>query len=541
MLDVVIRGGEVLDGTGRVGIRADVGIAGGRIVRVGCVEEGELPPPERVIDAAGCCVTPGFIDAHSHSDLTLPVHGGAESSLCQGITTEVAGSCGWSLYPYKAETGRAVLRGLLEGLTGSVPRGLGTWHSFGEYAEHLRSLGTGTNVYPMLGQSLLRAHVVGTAKRPATGEEMAAMRAIVREAMADGCRGLSTGRGYMPGGNADTDEIVALCEELAPFDGLYTSHVKDEGTGVNSAVAEVIEIGRRAGVKVQVSHHKAIGPASFGRVEATLQMLEQAREKGVDATSDVYPYAFAQVFRLRDGLFRGWLRREPDEVLRRLREQPGAEAPWGRMARRLLKSPDNYLLIKAPGREESEGRTIAAAAAEAGLDPLEFCRRILLDTGLRVFIAARMCEDDVRRVLAHPLTMVGTDAFAIDGDEPPAVPLHPRHYGTFPRVIGRYARDVGLFGLPEAVRKATGLPAGKLGLTDRGTVAVGNWADIVVLDPHCVIDRATAAEPCARPDGIRAVLVNGEVAFRDGRPTGVRAGVVLLGRGRPAAAPIPAL
>lgn len=531
MFDRVIRGGEILDGTGGPGTHADIGIAGGRIARVGSLDESELPPPERIIDASGCCVTPGFIDAHSHSDLTLPVHSGAGSSLCQGITTEVAGSCGWSLYPYKVETGRAVLRGLLEGLTGSASPDLGTWHSFSDYAAFLRSRGTGTNLYPVLGQSLLRAHVVGTAKRTATSEEIAAMRAILRQAMEDGCRGLSTGRGYLPGGNADTDEIVALCEELAPYDGIYTSHVKDEGAGVIAAVEEVMEIGRRAGVKVQVSHHKAIGPANFGRVESTLAIVERAREQGIDANSDVYPYDFAQVFRMRDGLFRSWYRRNPAGLLRQLREEPHAGARWARMAVRLLKSADNYLVVNAPGREEAEGQTIAAAASEAGLDAIEFCRRLLLDTELRVFIAARMCEDDVRRVLAHPLTMVGTDAFAIDGDEPPAAPLHPRHYGSFPRVVGHYARDVGLFGLAEAVRKVTSLPAGKLGLKDRGKVVPGNWADLVVLDPERVVDRATAKEPCARPEGIKAVLVNGEVAFRDGRPTGARPGAVLLGRG----------
>ncbi|MDP2871873.1 MAG: D-aminoacylase [Bacillota bacterium] len=530
MFEYVIRGGEVLDGTGRPAVRADVAIASGRIARVGTIDEGELPPPERVLDASGCCVTPGFIDAHSHSDLTLLVHAAAESSLCQGITTEVAGSCGWSMYPYKAETGRGVLRGLLEGLTGSASPDLGAWFSFADYVSLLKSRGTGTNLYPILGQSLVRAHVVGTAKRPATSEEVAAMRAIVREAMANGCRGLSTGRGYLPGGNANTDEIVALCEEIAPFDGLYTSHVKNEGPGLIAAVEEVIEIGRRAGVKVQVSHHKAIGPANFGRVEATLGLVERARQDGVDANSDVYPYDFAQVFRMRDGLFRNWLRHKPEEVLRRLSEQPGPDAHWARAARRMLKSADNYLLVRAPGREEVEGLTITAASADAGLDAIELCRRLLLDTRLGVLIAARMCEDDVRRVLAHPLTMVGTDAFAIDGDAPPEVPLHPRHYGTFPRVAGHYARDVGLFGLPEAVRKVTGLPAGKLGLVDRGRVAPGCFADLVVFDPLRVRDRATAGEPCARPEGISAVLVNGEVAWIDGRPSGARAGMVLLGQ-----------
>jgi N-acyl-D-amino-acid deacylase len=534
MLAWVVRGAEVVDGSGRQGFRADVGIdAGGRIARVGGIDDSEMPDASRIIDGAGMAVAPGFIDVHSHSDLTLPSARRAESSLLQGITTEVAGSCGWSMAPLKDETGNGVVRRLLSGLCGLDRKAIKfAWHSFAEYAAHLgREGGIGVNLYPVLGQSLLRAHVVGLAKRPATPEEIAAMRAMLRQALADGCRGLSTGRSYLPGGNADTDEVVALCEELAPFDGIYTSHIKNEAAEMLDAVDEVIAIGRRAGVKVQVSHHKAIGPDNFGMVRQSLARIEAARAEGVDIHCDVYPYYFAQIYMLRDGFVGHWRTLLPETVMARLAD-PSARAGLRRRlsaaTQGMLAKPENYLLMVVPGREELYGMSVKDAAAHEGKDAFDLCCDLLLAHRLDVRIAARMCEDDVRTVLAHPLCMVGTDAFAIDGQMPAHVPLHPRHYGTFPRVAGRYRREVGLFDLPTAVHKMTGMPAAKLGLGDRGIVAAGNWADLVVFDPATINDRATGDQPTLSPVGIRAVFVNGQLAMADGEHTGVRAGRTLL-------------
>ncbi len=535
MLSWVIRGAEVIDGTGGRRFSADVGIAGGRIVRLGRVGDGEVPPAERVVEGEGLVVTPGFIDAHSHSDLTLPVHNHAESSLCQGITTEVAGSCGWSLAPCKAETQRAVLRNLLRSLTGIGPKDLRlAWHSFGEYAAYLSNRGIGTNLYPVLGQSLLRAHVVGTGKRKATPAEIAAMKAMLKEAMMEGCRGLSTGRSYRPGGSADTDEIVALAEELRPFDGIYTSHIKNESAESLDAVREVIEVGRRAGVKVQVSHHKSVGPASKGLVNESLSLLERARAEGVDINCDVYPYAFAQVFLLRDGLVPHWRNLSAEKVKARLADPEHRAGLRARAEKNkagdLTQKGADYLLVAAPGAERLEGLDLAEVAGESGTDVLDACCDILLKSDLEARIAAVMDEGDVQTVLRHPLTMVGTDAFAIDGEMPGSVPLHPRHYGTFPRVVGHYARDTGLFDLETAVFKATGLPAAKLGLSDRGTLREGNWADLVLFDAAAIADRATGKHPTLRPEGIRAVFVNGEIAYAAGAPKGVLAGRVLLAR-----------
>lgn len=530
MLDCTIVGGLVYDGSGREAFRADVGVLGGRIVRVGKIGPGETGEGTAVISAAGLCVAPGFIDMHSHSDLTLPVDRRAESSLAQGITTEVAGSCGWSLAPLKTETVRGVVRGLVRGLTGIGPKELKmTWHSFSEYVRFLSERGTGTNLYPVIGQSLLRAHVVGLGRRPATAEEIAAMRAMLRRAMEDGCRGLSAGRSYAPGCHGDTGELVALCAEVAPFGGIYTAHVKNESAELVPAVEEVVAVCRRAGVRGQVSHHKAVGRANAGRVATTLALIEEARAEGVDVHCDVYPYDFAQVFRMRDSLMPKWRGRPAAQVVEQLKDPVTRDELRPRALRGLLKTPENYVVISAPGREAAEGSTLAEGAARAGREPFDYCCDLLAATGMEARIAAQMDEGDVRTVLAHPLAMIGTDAFAIDGPPREGVPLHPRHYGTFPRVLGHYARDLGLLDLAAAVHKATGMPAGKLDLEDRGRVAEGCWADLVVFDAAGIADRATAKQPALPPDGIHHVLVCGRPAVTGGKCTGVLAGRVLLG------------
>ncbi len=570
MLDIVIRGGLIIDGTGNAPYPGDLAVKDGRIVAVGRLEGAEAAV---VIDASGLAVAPGFIDMHSHSDLSLPLHPLASSSLLQGITTEVAGSCGWSLAPVKNETARSVLKGLCEALIGAIPPEIdaggeeGTssagparpepplgWYSFGDYLAFLETRGIGTNLYPIVGQSLIRAMVVGTERRAATPGEIRAMQALLDASLEEGARGLSTGRAYAPGGHASTEEILALAKVVARRGGLYTSHIKDESSGLIEAVDEAIRIGRESGVRVEISHHKAIGRPNFGKVGRTLAMMEEARQAGVDVTCDVYPYAFAQVFSMLSEIPGVTLRQSLEDI----RALFGKAEFREKVAADLIKAsaeehgtpgyfsrPGNIKLVSVGRDHDLEGQTLAAVfgpnplgAAEPGAKatPLEpgLARRLvgqvldfLLAQDLHVNLAADMDEADVETVLGHPQTMVGTDAFTLDGDLGERTPIHPRHFGTFPRVLGHYGRERKLGDLGALVQKITGLPARKLGLRDRGLLARYMWADVVVFDPATIADRATAKEPYLAPVGIKWVLVNGRVAAQDGRALGVRAGMVL--------------
>lgn len=532
MYDLIIRGGTVIDGTGGPGRPADIGVNGGAIRAVGDLADAEA---RITLDATGKTIAPGFIDMHSHSDLSLPVHNRAESTLLQGITTEVIGSCGWSMAPLKQEIQETLIKGLFKSLIGleSLNRLDARWRSFGEYLDHLERIGIGANVVPLVGQSLIRAHVVGREKRPPTRGEMAAMKDLLRASMDEGAFGFSTGRAYLPGGNARTEEIIELAKVLHSYDGIYTSHIRNESDELLDAVAEVIRIGREAGIKVEVSHHKAIGPANFGKVKESLAMIDRAREEGVAINADVYPYAFAQVYPLASHFTLESEDTDPKGLTERLKDREKRAALRAKLeeaarerGRRFMVGA-NYVVISAPRHRDLEGGTLEDGAKRAGQDLFDFCADLLLEAEMKVNVAARMDESDVRTVLRHPLVMVGTDAFAIDAPLGDDAPIHPRHYGTFPRVLGHYARDLKLLALEEMVAKVTGRPAAKLGLTDRGLIKEGYAADLVVFDQEAIIDRATAADPYAPPVGIDWVIVNGQVAVDHGRRTDALAGRVL--------------
>jgi N-acyl-D-amino-acid deacylase len=559
MFDLLIKGGTVVDGTGAPPYAADVAITGHRIVKI--IRRGEETPPApnsagpsdrpappappasssdgppeapppaaaRVIDAVGRVVCPGFVDTHSHSDLTLPVHNQAWSSLSQGITTELVGNCGWSLAPVKAETRESVLARLCSGLAGreTYEATDWSWHSVGEYMEALDRRGIGVNVAVLVGQSLLRAHVVGTEKRDATREEMAAMKAILEQALIEGAHGLSTGRSYLPGAHAGTAEIIELTEVVAAYDGIYTSHIKDEGDGLVDSVREVIEIGRAAGCKAQVSHHKAMGPRAFGRVRETLTLMEEARAGGIDVMPDTYPFHYSQAYNAAYALVpREFDGLTPPELLVELRKpeiRAKVRAHVEQDEHGLTARAPNYLLVQCPKHPEYNWLPVVDAAA--GRDIFDFMYDLLLEEEMKVICAGRMCEDDVRTAIAHPLTMISTDAFAVD--RPVSAPLHPRHFGTFPRVLGKYVREEKVLTLEAAVHKMTGLPAARIGLLGRGGVAQGNWADLVVFDPATVADAATVENQYATAIGIDYVIVNGRIAVEMGRHQGVPAGRVV--------------
>jgi len=508
--DMIIRGGAVIDGTGEHGRPADVAIEGGNIAAVGDLDGWRA---ETVLRATGLTVAPGFIDMHTHSDLALLLNPRAESKLRQGVTTEVIGQCGYS--PAPAPAGRREAIRSHFGAWGQEVTW--TWGSFGDYVSALRENGTSVNVVPVVGHSIVRAGVMGEDNRSASETDLAQLREAVAQALSEGAFGLSTGLIYAPGMFADTDELVAVAETLSPVGGIYFSHIRSENTALHEAIYEAIEIGRRAGVRVHISHLKAEGRANWGQTERVLAAIDKARTEGVDVGFDVYPYdawntslaqllpAWARVGgaaeiigRLTDGETRARLLAEIAAE---------AEADPGRWGRRLLSS------VTTDANRPLQGQTLAAIAEERGCSAPEVVLDLLVEERLDAgMVGFAMCEDDVRRVLSHPLATIGSDSasqapYGILGESHP----HPRTYGTFARVLGHYARDEQLFSLEEGVAKMTSRAADRLGLSDRGRLVPGAAADIVVFDADTVSDAATYENPHQYARGIRWVIVNGVV------------------------------
>ncbi len=473
--DRIIRNGAVYDGSGAPPIEADLGIRGDTIATVGAVphdaEAGE------VIDATGHAVSPGFIDVHSHDDTLVFTEPEMFGKSMQGITTVINGNCGSGVVP----------RAFRRTITGD--EGIPDWDDYAGYFAAVEANPPAVNVATLVGFGALRAAVIGDRAdpRPATDDERAQMRTWMRESLEAGCVGLSTGLIYEPDRYASMDEVAAVAEELRPFEAIYASHVRGEGETLLEAHAEAIEIGRRANVPVQISHHKASGPKVWGLVNDSLAQIERARADGFDVTADQYPYTAGstRLFAMRQN---GWF--EPDE---------------GEM---------EVLLAAVAERPEWEGRTVADLAGEFDLPIDQAVNKILDEAGHGVFaIIFSMSEDDVRTVLAHPTTMIGTDGIGA-GSRP-----HPRLWGTYPRVLGRYVRDEGLLPLETAIHKMTGMPAAKFNLPGRGTIEEGAVADLVVFDPATVIDVATYEDPKRPPAGMPWVLVNGEPVVRAGQHT----------------------
>jgi N-acyl-D-amino-acid deacylase len=541
VLDIVIRQAEVVDGTGRSAFRADVGVERGKIAAIGNLADARA---KKVLEAPGMCVTPGFIDMHSHSDLSILAHRKGDSSLSQGITTEVVGSCGWSLAPVKEETRKSVLRGLISSLIdGPTYEAMNwSWHSFGEWMDAVDAAGVGVNIAPMVGQSLLRAHVVGTEKRDPAAGELPAMRAILNEAMEQGAWGMSTGRSYRPGGNAATPEIISLAGIVARHEGVYSTHMKNEGEGLFEAIEEVIEIAQKTGVQAEISHHKAVGKQNFGKVSRSLEMISEARRKGLRITADVYPYEFAQASSLASMAGDVWKkllggsRKEDNDAIgfpsveemqaffkdrsneEKVRNLPELNAALPRLS--------NYVIVKSPSLPDIEGRILGEYAEEVGKEPVDILLDLVFTDGLDVWAAAAISPDDVHTVIKADFVMGGTDAFNVDRPITPTA-IHPRHFGTFPRIAGRFVRNDRLFSFEEAVRKCTFMPARTMGIPNRGLVEVGYWADLLILNPNELMDKATGTEPYKKAAGLKYVIVNGKLAVENGVTKPVYAGKVL--------------
>jgi N-acyl-D-amino-acid deacylase len=529
--DLLIRGATVVDGTGAAGVRADVAIEYGRIEAVG--PAAGAAGAGRVIDAGDLVVAPGFIDMHSHADYTLPSHPAAINSISQGVTTEVIGNCGYSPAPLAVDPGRADAQR-------AAGHGLGpdldwSWHSFAGFLGHLDDARPAVNCVPLVGHGMLRLAVVGGEDRPATLDELDTMRGEVDAALAAGAWGMSTGLVYPPGSFAPTDEIVAVGEALRPLDALYASHIRNENDGLATALSEAIEIGRRLGVPVQVSHLKAAGRRNHGRAQEALGILREARAGGARVTHDAYPYAAGST--LLTQLLPPWAH---DGGTAALVDRLGIEDVRARLRHDIehgIPGWPNYvessggwdsIMIAAvtdPALAWLEGRTIAVASAGSRRDPLELVfETIVADRGATTMIVALMSEPDVDAIIADPSTSIGSDQLGVVSDD---ARVHPRCYGTFARILGRYVRERGLVDLPTAIHRMTGLPASILRMDDRGRIAPGAIADLVLFDPQTIADTSTYDAPTDRATGVEMVLLAGRAALDGGRIVDPRLGRVL--------------
>lgn len=504
--DVIVRNGTVLDGTGAAGVRADVAIVGARIVRVSTTP---LDPADatRVIDATGLIVAPGFIDLHTHLDplLQLP---GAESHVRQGVTLALGG-----------------------------PDGGGPW-PFGAYLDTADRAGLGMNVAFLTGHNTIRKEVMGTENRAPTAAELARMRGMVATAMSEGAFGLSTGLRYVPGYYSNVEEVIALSEEAAKRGGIYTSHLREEGVGLLDGVAEALEIGRRAKIPVVLTHHKAIGRQAWGKSVITLGMVDSARKAGTDVMIDQYP--FTASFTGLDVLVPPWALSGGREALRKRLDTPALKDSITRGIIDLIMNDrgggdiSRVQLSIVAWDKSLQGKTLADWAARRNLTPTpENAVGLILEgvlNGGAGVVYHVIDEADVKRIMAHPMTMIASDGRLTALGE--GVP-HPRNYGTFPRVLGRYVRDEHVLTLAQAVNKMTGMPAARLNLRDRGCLRAGCVADVTIFDAGTVKDVGTFTDPHHYPDGIPWVLVNGEPVVANGVFTAARPGRVVRRPVRP--------
>jgi N-acyl-D-amino-acid deacylase len=512
--ELLLRGGTVVDGTGSPARRADVGVRDGRIVRVA----KDLRSTGRTVDVRGLVVAPGFIDIHSHSDEAMFVSPALESALHQGVTTVVCGNCGGASAPVLGLAASELERDLARY---EVER---TWTSFGEYAVEVERNGTSINVCSFVGHGTLRMCVMGAdAREPKTGE-LAAMKALLASALREGAIGLSTGLIYPPSAYGTTDEIDALAEVVREHGGLYASHIRNEGGKLLEAVGEGLEIGRRSGVRVELSHHKASGRPNWGKVRDSTALIERAQADGIDVTADQYPYTASSTGLAV--LIPNWAHEGgPLAMVERLRD-PEVRARTRHEYVETGRNWDAIVIARAAEHPEWSGRSVTDLAREAGREPHDWtCDALIEHDGAVDIVHHSMSEDDVRYVMAKPYVAIGSDSRA----NAPEGPLsfgkpHPRSYGTFPRVLGRYARDEPVISLEDAVRKMTSLPASRLRLRDRGVVREGAAADLVAFDPQRIADRATYDDPHRYPEALPIVIVNGTVALEGGDDTGARAG-----------------
>jgi N-acyl-D-amino-acid deacylase len=524
--DILIRNGVVYDGTGAPGIRADVGINGNRIAAIAPTLPGK---GFETIDAEGLAVSPGFIDIKTHSDFTLPINPKAESKIRQGVTTEIIGHCGFSVAP--CLPGKVDL--LRDYLSPSAPWLPFRERSFGEYLDSFPA--AAVNAGMLVGHNTLRLMVMGMDDRAPTADEMQRMIGLLEEGLEAGALGMSSGLFTSPGSYAARDEMVALCKVLERHNAAYFTHIRDESNKVLEAVEEAIDIAGTCRIHVEIVHFKCSGMDNWGKAATALERIEAARARGLSIDCDSHPYTAGS--NPLKNLMPQWVqaggvdamlgRLAQNETRSRIRADIAREGlnNWGR-----IPSWDCVQISISPHLPQYAGKTIAALAQERGADPIDVvCDYLIEDRGATRVLVISISEDDIREIVKSPSALVGSDGncVATYGTVSQGMP-HPRFYGTFPRIIGRYVKEQKLLPLETALHKMTGATARALNLADRGLLKTGCRADVTLFDPDDFVDRATYGDPHQYPAGARtSVIVNGTVVLRDAQHTGATPGRVL--------------
>jgi N-acyl-D-amino-acid deacylase len=536
--DLLITNARIIDGTGGPSIAGSVGVRGGRIAVVGQA----TGPAVRTIDAHGQVIAPGFIDAHSHSDFSLLTDGNAESKIRQGVTTEVIG-----------ESGSVAPRARPAAGAGDAPdtRGTGVrpdWTDFSGYFAAIERSTISVNLLSYVGLGQVREFVMGNDERAPTAIELQQMTAIVAGSMKQGAYGVATGLIYSPNAYAKLDELIALSKPAAAAGGLYASHLRYDGDKLRDGIEEAIAIGEAAHIPVHIFHLKVTGRNNFGRMKEAIALIEAAQKRGVEISADQYPYiasstGLSQTIppwahegggeklaeRLKDPATRAKIRREMDDPHPTWENRLISAGTWHNVQLAAIPARPG-----AEGYKKYEGMRVDEAAKAAGQDPYDFVFALLIaERGNVSCVWFIIDEQDLKLAMQQPWVSVGSDgsALATAGPLRAGVP-HPRNFGTFPRVLGKYVREEHVISLEQAVHKMSGLTASQLHFTDRGLIKSGFAADLVIFDPATVADRATFTDPFQYPVGIDTVIVNGRVVLDHGRHTGERPGVIIHGRGK---------
>jgi N-acyl-D-amino-acid deacylase len=523
MYDVIIKNGKVFDGTGNPWTKLDIGIKGERIAEIGDLNKAQAA---QIIDARGMAVSPGFIDTHVHSDLLCTVLEVHKIKALQGVTTELFGQDGISVAPV-SEVTKPLWQQQLRGLNGDI--GEWPWNSVEEYFTFLEQSNIIGNAAYLVPHGAVRTLVMGFEGRRATAEEMEKMRELVEEGMRQGSVGVSSGLVYPPNVYSDKKELIEICKGAAKYDGCFVVHIRNESIHSLTALDEVIDVARQSGVRLHISHFKIIGHSNREKFKKALEKMDYARQEGIEVTFDQYPYSSAST--VFHAILPPWMHSGGTEkMLERLKDPDHRN----KISDDFKHNTDyeNWVLncgwenivitsVQTEVNKSLEGRNMMEIAEIRKQTPENAAFDLLLEEKGNITMVIHWgLEEDVLLGMQHPLQMVGSDG--IFGGKP-----HPRLYGTFPRVLGKYVREEGALTLEQGIRKMTGAPAQLMRLKDRGLIKEGYMADIVVFDPSTIIDRATFSEPLLEPVGIHYVLINGKLTVSNGEYTGARAGQVI--------------